>query len=64
MQEVPPSLPQATAFSFHVKRGANIKLTDNKQTAERTADDFNGLVMSRDTIVENRVYEVNKSVLP
>ena len=34
-------------------------LSDDKQTAERTADSFDGIVLSRDPMVENTVYEVN-----
>ena len=34
-------------------------LNDDKQTAERTAGSWDGIVMSRDTMVENTVYEVN-----
>ena len=34
-------------------------LSDDKQTAERTADSEDGIVLSRDPMVENRVYEVN-----
>ena len=51
--------PQATAFSFHDNHGTGIVLSDNKQTAERTVDIYNGIVMSRDPMVENTVYEVN-----
>ena len=50
---------QATAFSFHDNHGTGIVLSDDKQTAERTADRFDGIVMSRDTMVANTVYEVN-----
>ncbi len=51
--------PQATAFSFHDNHGTGIVLSDDKQTAERTADSWNGIVLSRDPMVENTVYEVN-----
>ena len=34
-------------------------LSDDKQTAERTAGSWNGIVLSRDPMVENTVYEVN-----
>ena len=51
--------PQATAFSFHDNHGTRIVLSDDKQTAERTAGSFDGIVMSRDHMVENTVYEVN-----
>ena len=50
---------QATAFRFHENHGTSIVLSDNKRTAERTADRNNGIVMSRDPMVENTVYEVN-----
>ena len=50
---------QATAFSFHDNHGTRIVLNDDKQTAERTADSWDGIVMSRDPMVENTVYEVN-----
>ena len=51
--------PQATAFSFHDNHGTGIVLSDDKKTAERTADGFDGIVLSRDPMVENTVYEVN-----
>ena len=50
---------QATAFSFHDNHGTGIVLSDDKQTAERTAGSGNGIVLSRDPMVENTVYEVN-----
>ena len=50
---------QAAAFSFHDNHGTGIVLSDNKQTAERTAYRKNGIVLSRDPMVENTVYEVN-----
>ncbi len=50
---------QATAFRFHDNHGTGIVLSDNKQTAERPADSCNGIVLSRDPMVENTVYEVN-----
>ena len=50
---------QATAFSFHDNHDTGIVLSDNKQTAERTVDIYNGIVMSRDPMEENTVYEVN-----
>ena len=51
--------PQATAFSFHDNHGTGIVLSDDKQTAERTAGSGTGIVLSRDPMVENTVYEVN-----
>ena len=51
--------PQATAFRFHDNHGTGIVLSDDKQTAERTAEEYYGIVMSRDPMVENTVYEVN-----
>ena len=51
--------PQATEFRFHDNHGTGIVLSDNKQTAERTSDIYNGIVLSRDPMVENTVYEVN-----
>ncbi len=51
--------PQATAFRFHDNHGTGIVLSDDKQTAERTADSWDGIVLSRDPMVENTVYEVN-----
>ena len=51
--------PQATAFRFHDKHGTGIVLSDDKKTAEMTADSWNGIVLSRDPMVENAVYEVN-----
>ena len=33
-------------------------LSDDNQTAERTATDYNVIVLSRDPMVENTVYEV------
>ena len=51
--------PQATAFSFHDNHSTCIVLSDDKQTAERTADSEDGIVLSRDPMVENTVYEVN-----
>ena len=51
--------PQATEFSFHDNHGKHIMLSDNKQTAERTADSEYRIVLSRDPMVENTVYEVN-----
>ena len=51
--------PQATAFRFHDNHGTGIVLSDDKQTAERAADSWNGIVLSRDPMVENTVYEVN-----
>ena len=50
--------PQATAFSFHDNHGTNIVLSDNKQTAERLGTVYDGIVTSRDPMVENTVYEV------
>ena len=50
---------QATAFRFHDNHGTGIVLSDNKQTAERPADSYNGIVLSRDPMEENTVYEVN-----
>ena len=55
--------PQATAFSFHDNHGTGILLSDDKQTAERTADFYNGIVLSRDPMVENTVYEVKNQSL-
>ena len=34
-------------------------LSNDKQTAERTSESCDGIVMSRDHMVENTVYEVN-----
>ena len=51
--------PQAIAFSFHDNHGTGIVLSDDKQTAERTVDFYNGIVLLRDPMVENTVYEVN-----
>ena len=51
--------PQSTEFSFHDNHGTGIVLSDDKQTAERTADSWDGTVLSRDPMVENTVYEVN-----
>ena len=51
-------------FSFHDNHGTGIVLSDDKQTAERTVDFYNGIVLSRDRMVENTVYEVtNQSVM-
>ena len=49
---------QATAFRFHDNQGTGIVLSDNKQTAERTSDIGDGIVLSRDPVLENSVYEV------
>ena len=51
--------PQATTFRFHDNHGTGIVLSDDKQTAERTAGSGNGIVLSRDRMVANTVYEVN-----
>ncbi len=51
--------PQATTFRFHDNHGTRIVLSDDKQTAERTAGSCDGIVLSRDPMVENTVYEVN-----
>ena len=51
--------PQAIEFSVHDNHGTRIVLSDDKQTAERTAEECYGIVMSRDPMVENTVYEVN-----
>ena len=37
-------------------------LSDDKQTAERTAGSFDGIVLSRDPMVENTVYEVTQPI--
>ena len=50
---------QAAAFSFHDNHRTGIVLSDNKQTAERTAGRKNGIVLSRDPMVENTAYEIN-----
>ena len=50
---------QATAFRFHDNHSTGIVLSDNKQTAERTSRFVDGIVMSRDPMEENTVYEVN-----
>ena len=50
---------QATAFSFHDNHGTGIVLSHKKQTAERTSDSEDGIVLSRDPMVANTVYEVN-----
>ena len=51
--------PQATAFSFHDNHGTNTVLSNNKQTAERrSGTEYDGIVMSRDPMVENMLYEV------
>ncbi len=50
---------QATAFGFHDNHGTGIVLSDNKQTAERKSRFGDGIVMSRDPMVDNTVYEVN-----
>jgi len=55
--------PQATAFRFHDNHGTGIVLSDDKQTAERTADSEDGIVLSRDPMVENTVYEVNNQLV-
>ena len=55
--------PQATAFRFHDNHGTGIVLSDDKQTAERTADSDNGIVLSLDPILANTVYEVNNQSL-
>ncbi len=55
--------PQATAFRFHDNHGKHIVLSDDNQTAERTATDYNGIVLSRDPMVENTVYEVKNQSL-
>ena len=54
---------QATGFSFHDNHGKDIVLSDNMQTAERMSDGYNGIVVSRDYMAENRVYEVDESVM-
>ena len=46
-------------MSFHDNHGTSIVLSDNKQTAERTSRLADGIMMSRDPMVENTVYEVN-----
>ena len=46
-------------FSFHDNHGTGIVLSDDKQTAERTVDFYNRIVLSRDPMVENTVCEVN-----
>ena len=51
--------PQATAFSFHDNHGTGIVLSVDKQTAERTLRFADGIVLSRDPMMENTVYEVN-----
>ena len=46
-------------MSFHDNHGTGIVLSDDKQTAERTADSWDEIVLSRDPMVENTAYEVN-----
>ena len=53
---------QATAFRFHDNHGTRIVLSDNQQTAERTGGKgsaLHGIVMSRDPMQFNHLYEVN-----
>ena len=52
---------QATAFNFHDNHGTGIVLSDDKQTAERTADILDEIVTSPDPMMENTVHEVNNS---
>ena len=49
---------QTIEFNFHDNHGTYIVLSDDKQTAEMTSDYYNGIVMSRDPMVENTAYEV------
>ena len=51
--------PQETAFSSHDNHGTGVVLSDDKHTAERTSRVGDGIVLSRDPMVENTVYEVN-----
>ena len=51
-------------FGFHDNHGSKIALSDNQQTAERTGGKGsarNGIVMSRDPMQVNRLYEVSLS---
>ena len=57
---------QPAVFGFHDNHGTRIVLSDNQQTAERTGPKgrgaaTNGIVMSRDPIKLNKLYEVNSN---
>ena len=53
---------QPAVFAFHDNHGTSIVLSDNQRTAERTggkgSSDY-GIVMSRDPMRVNHLYEVN-----
>ena len=51
-------LPQAIKFTLHDNHGTCIVLSDDKRTAEMTSDYNDGIVTSRDPMVENTAYEV------
>ena len=56
-----PPEPQPAVFGFHGNHGGSILLSDSQQTAERTGSAGDGIVMSRDPMQANKLYEV-KSV--
>ena len=58
----PISQFQPAVFGFHDNHGTSIVLSDNQQTAERTGrkgTGENGIMMSRDTMQVNHLYEVS-----
>ena len=57
---------QLAVFGFHDNRGSQIALSDNQQTAERAGSKGvdnarDGIVVSRDPMQVNRLYEVSLS---
>ena len=53
--------PQPAVFVFHNNHGRRIVLSDNQLTAEWTGPEdiyWDGLVMSRDPMQVNKLYEV------
>ena len=53
---------QPAVFAFHDNHGTRIVLSNNQRTAKRTdgkSSGTNGIVMSRDTMQVNHLYEVS-----
>ncbi|XP_076455335.1 E3 ubiquitin-protein ligase TRIM56-like isoform X1 [Babylonia areolata] len=50
--------PKVTAWSFHGNHGQHIVLSNNDQTADRVTGSSHGVVMSRDPLEVNTLYQV------
>ena len=58
------SVLKAISLRFHDNCGKNIKLSNNNQTAQRTSlDKYDGIVMSLDPMLTNKLYQVRQMYL-